>query len=167
MRLLWLVCGALLAACGPDQGPFGCPVGPDFSVLITAEYGPLPSDLVLRLHYGGRAYDDPEELALAAPMPTRALFCYISDRNGQYATDAVPLGGRTTGTAGAGGEGGGSFAPGASIDALSCELWTDGSADLDVWSQMYGMTSVKLQTQKRVCTVNSSVELTLEDAGVK
>ena len=167
MRLLWLICGALVAACGPDQGPLVCPVGPDFQVLITAEYGPLPSDLLLRLHYGGRAYGDPEELALAAPMPTRALFCYVSDRDGTYPDGAVPLGGRQTGTAGAGGEGGGTAVPGESIEALSCELWTDGSADLDVWSQMYGTVSVKLQTEKHVCTVKSSVELTLGDAGMK
>ena len=163
----WVLLAISLLACGPDQGPLACPVGPDFVVLITAEYGPLPSDLVLRLHYGGRAYDDPEELALAAPAPTRALFCYVADRNGTYPSEAVPLGGRAMGTAGAGGEGGASFAPGASIDALSCQLWTDGSADLDVWSQMYGMTSVKLQTQKRLCKVKSSIELTLDDAGMK
>ena len=166
MRLLWLVCAALVAACGPDQGPLVCPVGPDFQVLITAEYGPLPSDLLLRLHYGGRAYGDPEELLLAAPAPTRAIFCYVSDRNGTHLDDA-PLGGRQTGTAGAGGEGGGAFMPGEAVEALSCELWTDGSADLDVWSELYGMVSVKLQTEKRVCTVKSSVELTLDDAGVK
>ena len=165
MRLLWLVCGALLAACGPDQGPFRCPVGPDFDVLISAEYGPLPSDALLRLHYGGRAYDDPEELALAAPLPARALFCSVSDRNGKYAADAVPLGGHMPGAAGAGGEGGGSFEPGEAIDALDCQLWTDGSADLDVWSQMYGMVTTKLQTEKRVCTVKSQVTLTVDDAG--
>jgi hypothetical protein len=170
MRWLWLVCGALLAACGPDQGPVVCPVGPDFTVLITAEYGPLPSDLLLRLHYGGRAYGDPEELALAAPAPTRALFCYVSDRNGKYPEDAAPLGGRQAGSAGAGGEGGQGEemqGPAAAVDALSCELWTDGSADLDVWSQMYGMLGVKLQTEKHVCTVKSKLELTLEDAGAK
>jgi hypothetical protein len=167
MRPFWLICGALLAACGPDQGPLVCSAGPDFEVVIAADYGPLPADTVLRLHYGGRAYDDPEVLALAAPTTTRALFCYVSDRNGKYPTDALPLSASASGAAGAGGEGGGSFEPGAAIDALNCQLWTDGSADLDVWNEMYGMQTFKLQTEKRVCSVKSNIELSIDDGGAK
>jgi hypothetical protein len=168
MRSLWLVCAALFGACGPDQGPPDCPVGgPDFAVVIAAQYGPLPSDTLLRLHYGGRAYDDPEELALAAPMPTHTLFCYVSDRDGNYPSNALPLGGSQmalVGAGGEGGEGGEAFGPGEAIVALNCQLWTDGSADLDVVSEMYGTMTVKLQTEKRVCTVKTNVELALGDA---
>jgi hypothetical protein len=169
MRFRTFLFGALLASCGPNKGggPHVCSVGPDFNVLITAEYGPLPADTVLRLHYGGRPIDDPEELVLADPGTPRALFCYVSDRDGVYPSDAVPLGGPETNTGGGGGEGGASFEPGQPIDALLCQLWTDGSADLDVVTQMYGTVTLSLQTQKHVCVVDSSVTLSLDDAGAK
>jgi hypothetical protein len=165
MRFLPLVFGALLASCGPDGPPQDCHGGPDFEVTISAEYGPLPADTVLRLHYGGRAFDDPEELVVAAPSTPRALFCYVSDKNGVHSPADEPLGVAEAG--GAAGAGGAASEPGKPIEALFCRLWTDGSADLDVVTQMYGTTSVKLQTKKRVCTVEKSVELTLDDAGVK
>jgi hypothetical protein len=166
-RFLPPVFGALVLSCGAHGPPLDCHADPDFEVTISAEYGPLPNDTVLKLHYGGRAFDDPEELVVADPGTPRALFCYVSDKNGVYPSDALPLGSPETGAAGANGAGGASFEPGEPIDALFCRLWTDGSADLDVVSQMYGTVSVSLQTEKRVCTVKSSVELTLGDAGIK
>jgi hypothetical protein len=174
MRLRSLLWVALLMACGPDKGgPHDCSVGPnfevgpDFEVLVMAEYGPLPFDTVLRLHYGGRPFDDPEVLELADPGTPRALFCYVSDRNGVYPPDAPPLGGPTNGQAGAGGEGGASYQPGEPVDALLCRLWTAGSANLDVVTEMYGTVSLELETKKDVCVVKTTLELTLDDGGTK
>ena len=141
-------------SCGPDPEPFECHGANDFEVTIFAESGPLPSDTVLRLHYGGRAYDDPEELVLADPGTPQALFCYVASRNGDVPPNAPALGSKAN--AGAGGEGGAADG-GAPVDALVCKLWTGGSADLEVVTQMYGTVSVKLQTKKRVCTVKSEV----------
>lgn len=174
MRLRWLLCSSVLFACGPDAQPQNC-VGtaqPDFDVLITAEYGPLPPDTVLRLHYGGRAADDPEELDLANPKTPEALFCYVSDRMGVYAHDAPALGSSAPANSGAGGESGAGGAPAttptqpAAIDALYCRLWTDGSADLDVITQTYGKVSVELETQRSQCTVEKVVELMPADGGM-
>jgi hypothetical protein len=157
MRLRWLALFAVVAACGPDPEPRPC-TGADFEVLISVPYMPLPSDIVIRLHYGSRAFDDPEELVVADPQPPQALFCYRADRNG-VKLDLTPLG-----NDGAGGAGGAS-ASDAPFEALLCELWTDGSADLDVVTQGYGITSVKLQSKKRVCSIKSVLELSLADAG--
>jgi hypothetical protein len=166
MRSGWLLLAGSVLACGPDAQPINCPAGPDFKVLISAEYGPLPSDTVIRLHYGGRAFDDPEELVLADPATPQALFCYVSDRNGMYPQDEVALGNDRPDAAGAGGAGGESSGPGAPIQALLCALWTDGAANLDVVTQMYGVVSVKLQTTKNLCTVESTIELMPGDGGM-
>jgi hypothetical protein len=164
-RLLAWLAPVLVFSCGPDAQPLECHGGPDFEVLITAQDLPLPADTVIRLHYGGRAFDDPEELTLADPETPQALFCYLAARDGTYDATAPALGSdplsASGGAAGAPSTGG----PGGPIEALLCRLWTDGSADLDVVTQMYGTTSVKLQTRKRVCTVESVVELAPPDAG--
>jgi len=165
LRSLTLLAPALALSCGPDAKPLECHAGPDFEVLISAQYIPLPSDTVIRLHYGGRAFDDPEELKLAAPGTPQALFCYPAARDGTYDHGAEALGSdRASGAGGAAGAGGESNVSGP-FEALLCKLWTDGSADLDVVTQMFGTTSVKLETKKRVCTVESVLELAPPDAG--
>jgi len=68
------------------------------------------------------------------------------------------------GSDGAGGAGG-AGADAGPYEALLCKLWTDGSADLDVETQMYGTVSVKLQSKKRVCTIKSVLELSTKDGG--
>lgn len=171
MRLCWLFLPCCLFACGPDVQPPSCgtTAAPDFDVLIRAEYGPLPPDTVIRLHYGGRASDDPEELDLADPKTPQALFCYVSDRDGHYPKTELALGGGVSADSGAGGEGGAGGEPGAAsakpIDALYCQLWTDGSADLDVITETYGKISVKLETQRSQCTIDSTLELVPADGG--
>lgn len=159
MRLAWLALSlvTIAGACGPDPEPQPC-TGADFEVLISVPYVPLPGDTVVRLHYGSRAFSDPEELVLSDPKPPQALFCYRADREGRK-LDETAFG--NDGAGGAGGVG----ALDDSLDALLCELWTDGSADLDVVTQAYGMTSVKLQSKKRVCTIKSVLELSPADAG--
>jgi hypothetical protein len=163
MRFAWVLLSLLVAgpSCGPDPAPIVCK-GADFEVLLSAQNAPLPSDTVIRLHYGGRAFDDPEELVLAEPGTPQALFCYAANRYGVVESGAVALGSTATGgEAGAGGSDDG----GAPLEALLCQLWTDGSADLDVVTQAYGKVSVKLESKKRVCTVKSVLELRPADAG--
>jgi len=159
----------LALGCGPDDRPGTCHGSPDFVVIITAAYGPVPSDTIIRLHYGGRAFDDPEELDLSDPGTPQALFCYAADRDGRKLSQ-VALGnsrsdaaGGAAGAAGAAGDGNESAAP---IEALRCELWTDGSADLDVVTETYGTTSVKLETTRGLCTVQENVELMPADGGM-
>jgi len=174
MRLRWLLLASALGACGPDADQQSCDGAalPDFDVLITAEYGPLPPDTVLRLHYGGRAADDPEELDLAHPKTPEALFCYVSDRMGHYSKDEPALGSSAAaangaaGDAGAGGESATAGAHAGAIEALYCRLWTDGSADLDVVTETYGKISVELETKRSQCTVEKVVELMPPDGGM-
>ena len=164
-RSLAVLAFALAVACGPGAEPLECHGGPDFEVLISAPDIPVPSDTIIRLHYGGRAFDDPEELRLEAPGTPQALFCYPAARDGTYDHNAEALGSdRASGSAGASGAGGESSV-GGPLEALLCRLWTDGSADLEVVTQVYGTISVKLQTKKRVCTVASVVELAPPDGG--
>jgi hypothetical protein len=163
MRFGWVLLPLLVLgpSCGPDAAPIVCK-GADFEVLITAETMPLPSDTVIRLHYGGRAFDDPEELVLAEPGTPQALFCYRATRYGVVEPGAPAFGSTVTGgSAGAGGADDGE----APLEAVLCQLWTDGSADLDVVTQAYGKVSVKLESRKRVCTVKSVLELRPADAG--
>jgi hypothetical protein len=158
----WLLL-ALLPSCGPDPEPVVCE-GADFEVLISAPDRPLPNDTTIRLHYGGRAFDDPEELVLAEPGTPQALFCYPATRYGVVEPGASAFGSSSTATAGAAGAGG-SDDGGAPLDALLCKLWTDGSADLEVETHAYGIVKAKLESQKRVCTVKSVLELQPSDAG--
>jgi hypothetical protein len=163
MRAGCLLLLALTPCCGPDPGPVVCQRA-DFEVLIRAPDAPLPSDTTVRLHYGGRAFDDPEELVLAQPGTPQALFCYAATRDGVVEPGASAFGSSLSaadGTAGAGGSDDG----GAPLDALLCKLWTDGSADLEVETHLYGVVKAKLESKKRVCTVWSVLELHPSDAG--
>lgn len=168
MQLRAFALSALVLACGPDHEPELCHANADFEVVLRAAEGPLPSDLKLELHYGGRAYDDPETLVVAEPKaPPQALFCYVADRDGAHPAGEAALGapGASDGTAGAAGAAGAGSEGEGVLQGLFCRLWTDGSADLDVSSERYRTTTVHLQTQNHVCTVEKTIELTLPDAG--
>jgi len=164
---------ALAASCGPDAEPKECHGGPDFSVLITAPDGPLPPETVVKLYYGGRAPDDPEILTLAAPSTPQALFCYVSDKNGVYDAKGPALGAKSMAAAhslgGAGGEtsaGGAGGADDGTLEALVCNLYTDGSARLEVVTASYALASLDLALKKGVCTVSGSIVLETGDAGM-
>jgi len=165
---------ALVAACGPDSPPPKCHGGePDFSVLITAPEGqPLPPDTVVKLYYGARSPDDPEVLVVAEPTTPQALFCTVSDRNGVYDTNQPALGQKTASALNLGGAGGESGAGGAAngggapIEGLVCNLYTDGSARLEVKTAMYDLADLELSLKSGVCTVSSSITLEATDAGM-
>lgn len=150
---------ALFMACGPDpRPPEPCNGKPNFAVLITAAEGPLPEDTVVRVHYGGGA---PEEFRLAEPGIQRVLFCTVTDREGNPADAGVGSGA----PAGAGGEGGAATTAG-EAEALLCQLWSYGSADLEVETAEYPMQErLRLRPDDRTCTVDVELELTRGDAG--
>lgn len=174
MRSCALLFAALVYSCGPDSPPLPCNGGPEFSVLIKAPDGPLPSDTVVKLYYGGRAPDDPEVLTVADPMTPQALFCYPADKNGAYDASGPALGSKASamhtpsggaGNGGAGGEGGQGGGDGTLV-ALACDLYTDGSARLEVVTTLYGTQKLELALEKGVCTVKSSLLLEPMDAGM-
>jgi hypothetical protein len=164
---------ALVASCGPDPEPADCHGGPDFSVLIMAPDGPLPPETVVKLYYGGRAPDDPEILTIAAPSTPKALFCYSSDENGVYDATGPALGSKASAmgqsSGGAGGEMGAGGAGGpdeGALEALVCNLYTDGSARLEVVTASYELASLDLALKKSVCVVQGSIVLEAGDAGM-
>jgi hypothetical protein len=167
MRWQVLALAALVFSCGPDPEPHDCGGKPDFSVLVSAYSGPVPADTIIRLYYGGRPPDKPEELKLAEPTTPQALFCYPAARDGTYDDHGPAIGtqaqhGATAGASGAGGEGG---APNGVLEALVCNLYTDGSARLEVETLLYGKTELELKLKKDVCTVSTSLLLEPMDAG--
>jgi hypothetical protein len=128
-------------------------------VLITADNGPLPADLLVRVEYGGGE----EEYLLASPGTPAVMFCQHSDR------DRNVLGGGgaggATGEAGGGGEGGARSAP--EVEALLCEIWSFGSARVEVETMAYPMTApLELTRKQDVCTVKAELELSLPDGGL-
>jgi hypothetical protein len=161
----------LALACGPDAQPLECHGAPDFKVLIRAADGPLPADTKIELRYGALGTGAPETLTLATPGTPQALFCFPADHDGKHDEEASPLGGevapRARGAAGASGAGGADGAVPGPIVALFCELWTNGPANLDIKTDAYPETKVKLETRKRVCTVDTIVELSQPDGGTQ
>lgn len=146
MRLLALpVVLALFAgsACtnSPPSGP-NCP-GPRaaFHVTITAKNGPLPPDTVVKVEYGGGS----EEYSLASPPPQpEVVFCDPIDAD-----------------AGTGANDGGSDAAGTTdagtgpVMALSCKLWTNAAATIDVQGSGYPLLEQQLQAQKDDCGIKT------------
>jgi hypothetical protein len=166
MRIQVLFVASVLLGCGPDPKPHQCGGVADFSVTISAKTGPLPSDTVIKLYYGGRSPANPEVLMLSEPQTPQALFCYPVDSSGDYDNAGPAIGVKNTSSfaevAGAGGEGG---APGSEYEAVGCDLYTDGSARLEVVTQMYGTNSLELTPNKEHCTVATELVLEPMDGG--
>jgi hypothetical protein len=151
----------LSPGCGSDPHPKEpCANGiPDFEVLIQAAEGPLPRDLLVRVEYGGGE----EEYLLANPGTPVVMFCRHSDRQRNALMDA--------GVDGSGGEGGGGGHGGAvkfrGLEALLCEIWSFGSARVEVETMAYPETMpLELTRKQDTCTVKADIELSLPDAGI-
>jgi hypothetical protein len=151
----------LSPGCGSDPHPTEpCESGiPDFEVLIQAAEGPLPNDLLVRVEYGGGE----EEYVLANPGTPVVMFCHHADRQRNTLSDAG-LGG-AGGEGGSGGEGGATATQG--VEALLCEIWSFGSARVEVETMAYPMTlPLELTRKQDVCTVKAELELALPDGGM-
>jgi hypothetical protein len=109
---------------------------------------------VIRLFYG--AADTPEEFVLASPGVQTVLFCWASDRDRTKIDGGLPSGGE----AGAAGD------ENLSVEALLCDAWSYGAAELEIETAAFPMQErVSLEKEQGVCTVKSEVKLERPDAG--
>lgn len=168
--------GLLLLGCGPDDPPPPPCRGADFQVLVAALTGDLPRDLVVRVKYGGNPQG--EEFRMTAATTPVAVFCSRATRDGEVLTGGLPISDGTGGMSAAfpagAGEGGAAGRPDVPVDhpspksgveALSCRLWTDGPATLELESKRHHPLEdiPELDTESGVCTVEEEV-LLVEDA---
>jgi hypothetical protein len=114
-------CGALAWACGPDDKPAPTCKGPSIVLVVEAENGRLPEDLLLNVRYGGNP-DDGEAYRLGEDAPHQAVFCKLDP-------DANAPGG-------AAGDGAGGASAGG-VKTLRCSLYTQGPASLDATAKGY------------------------------
>jgi hypothetical protein len=149
---------ALLVASCKDAPPTkpNCTSLPDFEILVSAVDAPLPPDTVVSIEYGGGVM---EYYSLAGPSERHVLFCDVTDREGNPVTGAGGQAGQVAGGAGAG-EG-----PADPVEALHCELWTDGPATVTVETTLYPTAVVPLHAKKDKCTVSADIELGPDDGG--
>ncbi|HEX6275230.1 MAG TPA: hypothetical protein VFZ53_19455 [Polyangiaceae bacterium] len=149
----------LLLSCKKDPPhPADCPSGPDFEVLITALDARVPSDVIVSIQYGGGE----DEYRIPDHGKHSALFCTPSDREGNP-LQAGGVGGERPVERGPGGFGG--AGPGAGLEALACELWTDSPATLTVETTMYPTATEELSAKKGKCVVFREIVLSLDDGG--
>jgi hypothetical protein len=159
--------GLLLLGCGPDDPPPPPCRSADFQVLVAALTGELPRDLVMRVKYGGNP--EGEEFRMTEATTPVAVFCSRATRDGTVIGDEWPIsegaGGMPAQFPGRGGEGGGPDVPinhpppRSGVEALSCRLWTDGPATLELESEhCHPLEEIPdLDTRSGVCTVEEEV----------
>jgi hypothetical protein len=181
---LFVLSAVLAPSCGPDAPPLECPEPhPSFDVLIVAKDGPLPSDTLVTVAYGGGS----EEYRADAPGPKQVVFCEPTTADGGA---LPPMGaGGESGAGGAGGEpsananggapnslGGGGGVGGetgatphasALLEGIRCQLWTQGPATVTVdTNDVYETKVHPLRVSNTVCTVVETIEVAPpEDAG--
>ncbi len=164
--------GLLALGCGPDDPPPPPCRGADFQVLVAALSGDLPRDLVVRVKYGGNP--EGEEFRMTEATTPVAVFCSRAKRDGELLNGGLPIADGTSGMPaafpGSAGEGGGGGAPDvpvshpppkSGVEALSCRLWTDGPATLELESEHYHPAEEipDLDTESGICTVEEEVLL--------
>ncbi len=173
LRLLPGLCVLLALGSGctssTPNGP-NCP-GPRaaFHVTITAKYGPLPADTVVRVVYGGGE----EEYALASPPAQPAVvFCHPIAADGGVATSDAGDAGDVDAAIDASSAEAGSGATDAGtspVAALSCDLWTNAAATINIQGSGYPVLEEQLQAEKDDCgikTVEYALVLGEGDGGI-
>jgi len=168
--LYWILAMALVSgpfhACGPNAKPGPPCEGPTFSLVVkTEDCQPLPPDTRLNVRYGSN--HEGEAYALGVKPTKQAVFC-----------DELSTPPETCGAGGAAGTpvsmagaAGGDAAPpiNADVFALSCRLYTQGPARVDVTATGYEPIEEQDLTldEKERCQVEREVELKLlMDAGL-
>lgn len=140
-------------ACGPDPKPQPPCDGPTYELLLrTGNDVQLPDDTRLNVRYGGN--HEGESYGIGQTTSGQAVFCTeeTSPRGG------AP--GESDASAGAGGAGG-SAPPDTGVWALSCQLYTQGPARIDVTATGYEAIEeqdLTLDERKR-CRVEVDIEL--------
>jgi hypothetical protein len=119
-----------------------------FRVLLSAADGPLPWDTSLEVLHGTGI----EEFRLDQPHPnSEVLFCRDATRDGGWVEPLDAAGGSD---AGSGPQ---------PVEALLCELWTDGPADITVSATGYPTVDRTLHAKSETgCIQTVDVELMLE-----
>ena len=127
---------------------------------------------MLRVKYGGNPRG--EECRLTEATTPVAVFCSRATRDGEVLDGGLPIpdgaGGMPAALPWGAGEGGGGGHPDLPIDppsprsgveALSCRLWTDGPATLELEAERHHPLEEipELDTESGVCTVEEEVLL--------
>jgi hypothetical protein len=139
-RYLLLTC-LLAGGCSSDAGPEqSCPRTPAaFHVLIRAANGVLPDDTVVSVRYGGSAVE--QYYVSDPPSEPEVLFCKAVDNDG-----------------GPPGVGDASPPPFQEIEALACDLWTNGAAIVTVAASRYPVVERQLEPHTDHCGVSETVQ---------
>ncbi|HKY34315.1 MAG TPA: hypothetical protein VJN18_00115 [Polyangiaceae bacterium] len=152
-------------ACGPDPKPGPLCDGPTFNLVVkTEDDQPLPSDTRLNVRYGGN--HEGEAYALGVKPTKQAVHC----DEVRVPPDAAGGGGAAGALADEGGAGGAgpTSTSNSPIFALSCRLYTQGPARVDVTATGYEPIEKQDLTldEKKRCRVEVEVQLqVLMDAG--
>lgn len=162
LRLLPALCtGFALVSAGCSSSPPSSPTCPGpraaFHVIITAKNGPLPSDTVVKVAYGGGI----EEYDLASPPDQpEVVFCTKVDADAGAGSGATDGGVNDAGTPDAGS---------GPVAALSCDLWTNAAATINIQGSGYPVLEQQLEAEKDDCgikTVDYSLVLGAGDGGI-
>ena len=153
------------SACGPDPKPGPLCNGPTFNLLVkTEDDQPLPSDTRLNVRYGGN--HEGEAYALGVKPTKQAVHC----DEVHTPSDMAGGGGAASASTDEGGAGGAAVTtPNESPTfALSCRLYTQGPARVDVTATGYEpIEEQDLKLDEERCEVQVEVELkVLMDAGI-
>ncbi len=136
-----LVALVALAACSSDDRP-ECALRPAFELTVRAATGSVPSDLRLKIKYGGGV----EEYAVSDTVQTQeVLFCQRRDVDG-----GVPE-------------------AGAEVGEVFCKLWTQGATALTVETAQYPKVERTLEAKadgECILTVEETVVLAVPEAGL-
>lgn len=135
---LLLAISGVVACSSPSPG--NCPrAQPAFHVTLTASDGPLPPDTALHVTYGGQS----EDYDLASP-PAQPAVVYCTP---QYADD------------------GGGDAGLRDVEALSCDLWTQAAATIEIHATGYPALTTNLEPDSNDCGIKTVEYPLLLDKG--
>ncbi len=150
----WLMLTGLLSlGCGPDSRDC-TQQGPDFNVTLELMNGrSLSADTVVHVTYGGSGMEDysPSEHGVTHEV----VFCTPEHADGGLdLLDASAEGGAA----------GASGADESGIERIACQLWTGGSATLEVTTNGLDVTYA-LTPREHACTVTQTFVVDSADAG--
>ncbi|HEY4102363.1 MAG TPA: hypothetical protein VGM44_00665 [Polyangiaceae bacterium] len=146
-----LLSGALALGCGPDRPDCSGPHA-DFDITLRLRDRPLSADTVVHVTYGGSGMESysPSEQGVTHEV----VFCHLASLDGGLDLDDASLG-----AAGA------TSQDDSGIEALNCELWTGGYAELQITTDGLTPMTYELTPRERSCTVTQTIVLDSPDGG--
>jgi hypothetical protein len=153
---------ALLQNCGPDtrQRDLCNEPHPDFVVVITPVGATLPADTRVRVLFGSSLIED---YHLNQSNNSEVVFCHASSLDGGPLDTTEAGAGSDAGQADAAPDAAGVDSP--PVEALRCELWTDGGATIEISSASEPTVRRVLTPLADQCTVSEVIDLDQSDAG--